>query len=464
MTPVFSITQQFTDNLNLSATDPRAESITTISPGVRMSTRSSRLQGSLDYSLNGVIYGRESDANNLRNALSAALQGEFLENQGFVTASASISRQSISALDLQGDRSSSINANSTELRTFSVAPSLRGRLFGDVDVTASLAASVANSGGGDSSTQSASLGIGDSSRSVGWAVDLARVISDFDGGRRTGQSSLRATLSYAPQPDLRLYVNGGTELNNVQSTSELRSATWGGGVTWQPTPRTQFGLTGEKRFFGNSHSLNFSHRMQRSVLSYTDSRGSTQSTAGAGAVLTVYDIYFAQFASLEPDPVLRDLLVRNFLQASGLNPNERQSGGFINRALTLQNSRNLSLAVQGVRNTLVLSAFNSSSKRLDSQSNAQDDLSRVDSLQQTGWSVSLSHRLTPNSSVVFSTTSQQTTGQGTAAGNGLKSASLSWSSQVRRRVSLAVTARHSQADGPNPYDENSVLATLGLSF
>ena len=464
VTPAFSITQQFTDNLNLSASNPRSESITTISPGVRLSVRSSRLQGSLDYSLNGVIYGRESASSNFQNALRSSLQGEFLENHGFVNASASISRQSISALELQGDRPSSINANSTELRSFSLAPSLRGRLFGDVNVNASLAASVVSSAGGDSSTQSAALGIGDSSRAIGWALDLNRVVSDFDGGRRSQQDSLRATLSYAPQPDLRLFVNGGTELNNVQTAGDRSSVTWGGGVTWQPTPRTQFGLTGEKRFFGNSHSLSFSHRMQRSVISYTDSRSSTQNTAGAGAVLTVYDIYFVQFASLEPDPVLRDLLVRNFLQASGLNANERLTGGFINRALTLQSSRNLSLALQGARSNAVLSAFSSSSRRLDGVSNAQDDLSRVDVLQQAGWSLSLSHRLTPNSSIVLSTVSQRTPGRGAVAGNGLKSASLSWSSQVQRRISLSVTARHAQAVGPNSYDENSVRAALGLSF
>ena len=464
VTPVFSVTQQFTDNLNLSASNPRSESITTISPGVRLSVRSSRLQGSLDYSLNGVIYGRESASNNFQNALRSSLQGEFLENHGFISASASISRQSISALGLQGDRPSSINANSTELRTFSLAPSLRGRLFGDVNVNASLAASVASSAGGDSSTQSAALGIGDSSRAIGWALDLNRVVSDFDGGRRSQQDSLRATLSYTPLPDLRMFINTGTERNNVQAPSERTSATWGGGLNWQPTPRTQLGLTGERRFFGNSHSLNFSHRMKRLVVSYTDSRSSTQNTAGAGVVLTVYDIYFAQFASLEPNPVLRDVLVRGFLQASGLNANDRLTGGFINRALTLQSTRNLSFAMQGVRSSAVLSAFSTRSSRLDGVSGAQDDLSRVDVLRQVGWSLSLSHRLTPNSSIVLSAVEQRTPGRGAVAGNGLKTASLSWSGQIQRRVGLSVTARHSQADGANPYDENSVLAALSLSF
>ena len=76
----------------------------------------------------------------------------------------------------------------------------------------------------------------------------------------------------------------------------------------------------------------------------------------------------------------------------------------------------------------------------------------------------MSHRLTPNSSIVLSAVEQRTPGRGAVAGNGLKTASLSWSSQIQRRVGLSVTARHSQADGANPYDENSVLAALSLSF
>ncbi len=40
-----------------------------------------------------------------------------------------------------------------------------------------------------------------------------------------------------------------------------------------------------------------------------------------------YDIYFLQFAAAEPDPVLRDALVRQFLQAHGIDPNTPIFGG-----------------------------------------------------------------------------------------------------------------------------------------
>jgi uncharacterized protein (PEP-CTERM system associated) len=374
---------------------------------------------------------------------------------------------------LQGERPGEINANSTELRSLTISPTLRGRLFGDVEINARLSSSLvsssnnasnANSASGRFTNQSAGLGLSDNSRTIGWGLDLTRSVADFDGGRKTTQDALRATLSYSPLPELRAFVSAGTERNDVVTTSDRASATWGGGLNWQPTPRTQLGLTGERRFFGNSYSVNFSHRFKRSVVSYTDSRTSTQNTAGAGAALTVYDIYFLQFASLEPDPVLRDLLVRSFLRAAGLNPNERVSGGFVSSALSLQQSRNLSMSMQGVRGTAVLSVFTTKTRRLDSVSNAPDDLSRVDVLGQSGWSLSLSHRLTPTASAVLSASQQRTAGSGSTAGNGLNSVSASWSDQVARRASLSVTARHTQADGPNAYEENSLSASFSLSF
>src|SRR5688500_4678120 len=54
--PTLSVSQTFTDNRRLSATDPQADSITQISPGVVISSRTGRLQGSLSYAANAVIY------------------------------------------------------------------------------------------------------------------------------------------------------------------------------------------------------------------------------------------------------------------------------------------------------------------------------------------------------------------------------------------------------------------------
>lgn len=484
----FTATQLFTDNRAITATDRQADAVTVLTPSVRIASRSGRVQGSIDYSLSGVLYARDSSANTIQNALAARLAAELIERHGYLDVRASIGQQAVSALGTQSSRTTTVNDNRAELRTLGVAPSLRGRLFGNVDVEARLDSSWSSSSGnaaGDIASNRASLRIGSdrgsrvgagsggraqaddrggASAKLGWSLDASRSISDYDRGRRTTEDRLVALVSYTPQPGLRLFTTAGREWNDIQTIDQRGYSNYGGGVNWQPTPRTRLGLQVERRYFGNSHSFNFSHRLRRAIVSYADSRSALNSTAGVGATLSVYDLYFAQFASLEPDPVLRDVLVRTFLRAAGLDPNQRLTGGFINAAVSVQRSRNLSLAWQGRRNSAVLTAFSTATERADTLSNAQDDLSQVGELRQQGWSLSLSHRLTATSSVVLSLSEQRTPSRGGVSGNDLRSVDLGWTHRVSERASVSAGARRSQATGANAYDENSVSASLRLSF
>ena len=71
ITPTFSISEFLTDNRNLSSANKEAEATTQISPGIRISSRSARVQGNLDYSLNALVYARDSSRSTVQNALSA---------------------------------------------------------------------------------------------------------------------------------------------------------------------------------------------------------------------------------------------------------------------------------------------------------------------------------------------------------------------------------------------------------
>ncbi len=468
LTPSFSATQQFTDNRDLSATDRQADSITTFSPGLRLSSGGGRIRGTLDYSLNGTVYAQRSEANNISQALSAGLNAELYERHAFLDARASISQQSISALNLQGtSRPNTINPNSTELRSLSLTPSVRGRPFDLADFNASVTSTLSQSAdniSSDTATHTYLVRLGDGGAGLGWSLDGSRSISDFDRGRRTTQDRVTAQLNYRFSSGLNAFARAGRERDNVQSADFKPRDTWGAGFTWQPTPRTSVSAQADRRFFGDSHSVSVSHRMRRSVFSYSDSRSSTENTAGAGATFSVYEQYFQQFESLERDPVLRDILVRAFLQAAGLDPNQRLSGGFLSSAVSLQRSQNLSYALQGLRNNFVLSAFATSTRRLDRFSNAQDDLSDVDVLRQRGFSASLSHRMTPTSSMVLSLSQQKTVGTTDLLDNDLNAASLAWTTRLGRSADFSASLRHSKAGGTNPYTESALLGTFSMRF
>jgi uncharacterized protein (PEP-CTERM system associated) len=464
-TPTFSASQEFTDNRNLSSTNREGDAITTLSPGIRWSSRSGRVQGSLAYSLSADFYARDSSANTLSNNLSANLAAELVEQYVFFDANAYISQQSVSAFGLQGDRPGT--ANSTEYGSLTLSPSVKGRPFGLADFEARLTSTYSGSldgSIGEASSQDALISIGESVGAVGWSVVASRSYRDYEGGRATTEDRINPQISYTFDRGLRVFVSGGYERNDVLTVEPTEYKNWGGGFSWQPNPRTQFSVQTEQRYYGRSWSVNVSHRMRRAVVAYTDTNGEDQVTTGSGAPLTTYDLFFAQFASIEPDPALRDVLVRNFLQATGLDPNQQQTAGFVTSAVTVRRNQNLSLALQGRRNNLVLSAWATATRRVDTISQAEDDLSEVDRIYQQGANISLSHRLTPTAAVVMFASYQHTPDQEGVQGNDLGELSLTWSDRIGPRSSVSVTGRHSRATGANPYKENSLLATFNYSF
>ena len=425
------------------------------------------MQGSLNYSLSADFYARDPSANSLRNNLSANLAAELVEQHVFFDANASISQQSVSAFGLQGNRPDSVNPNSTEYIDLTLSPSLRGRLFGQVDVDARLTSTFSGSadeGIGNYGSHVASMSIGESLGAIGWSVIASRSSDNYEGGRTTISDRITPQISYTFDRGLRVFVSGGYERNDILSVEPTTYKTWGGGFSWQPNPRTQFSVQTEQRYFGRSWNVSLSHRMRRAVVTYTDSNDDEERTTGSGAPVSTYDLFYTQFASIEPDPALREVLVRNFLRAAGLNPDQQQSAGFVSKAATVQRSQNLSLALQGRRNNLVLSAFATATRRVDTISQAQDDLSQVDVLHQQGASLSLSHRLTPTSSVGLFASFQRTPTSGTVEGNDLRELSLNWSDNLGPRSTVSVIGRYTQATGPNPYTENSVLATFSYRF
>ncbi len=470
LTPTFSASQEFTDNRNLSATDRQSDAITTLSAGLRMGSRAGRVQGSVAYSLSADFYARDSSYNTIYNSLSANMAAELVEQYVFFDASASISQQSVSAFGLQGSRPGSVNANSTEYGELTLSPSLKARPFGLMDLEARLSSTY--SGALDGSTGSAgshfaSVRVGENLGAIGWAVVASRSYDDFEnfeGGRTNVSDRITPFISYTPEPGLRFFLSGGYERNDVLSVQPTTYKTWGGGFSWQPSPRTQFSAQTEQRYFGNSWNISASHRMRRAVVTYTDTNSDENRTTGSGAPLSTYDLFFAQFASVEPDPALREVLVRDFLRANGLDPDQQASAGFINKAVTVTRNQNLSLALQGQRNTLVLSAFATSSRRVDTLSQAQDDLSQVSRLTQQGASMSLSHRLTPTASVVMFASAERTPDQEDVQGNGLGELSLTWSDRIGPRSGVSVTGRHTRATGASPYTENSLLARFNHQF
>ena len=234
-------------------------------------------------------------------------------------------------------------------------------------------------------------------------------------------------------------------------------------MTWRPDPRTRVQADTEDRYFGRSYRVLIDHRMASSSIQFSSSRDASnpRDPSGIGQRVSLYDIFFAQFASAYPDPTQREQVVRAFLLAQGLDPDSTVAGGFLNTAVTVQQSHQLTLSYSGLRMAGSVQAFANNSKVIDaSGSNAAPEATR-----QRGYLASASYRLSPTQSLALTGSRLLTPSTSTRAGTALKSVSLSYGDQVGRRTTVSLGARYSVFNSSiDPYREAALTASLSHRF
>jgi uncharacterized protein (PEP-CTERM system associated) len=238
---------------------------------------------------------------------------------------------------------------------------------------------------------------------------------------------------------------------------------WGGELRWTPSPRTTALVGADQRYFGGSHQVLLEHRFPTSSVRYASNRDAYNAAngVGVGQPITIYQMLYTQLASVQPDPTLRDQLVRDTLLTLHLDGNALVAGGFVNGGTTVQRRDDLSLTYLGRRSTFTLQAFSSVTRRIDTTTVGVDTAP----VRQTGLNANISYRLTPATSLNFSGSSLRTPGTALQPGNRLKSVTLSTTYQLTKFVSTSLSARYSAFDSlANPYREAGLSASLNLRF
>ena len=473
ITPRISITETFTDNVSLSSVGRQAEQITEISPGIRIIVNGARLKGYFDYSLDEVVYAQNSSPRRTLNALNTFGTLEAVNNWAFLDFSGSISQQVISAFGNPSIDNTSINTNRAEVATYRLSPYIRGRLgdLANYEVRYSRAITRSDALVGSGVTTSDAVGKirGDTGfRNLGWSVDASQQSVDYTASRPIKDDRLSAGLSYTITPQLNVFANAGREANNYISLDKQSYTTHGFGVRWSPTERTRLSASRDQLSFGNAHSVSLERRTARTAWRFSDTKG-IATTPAQTSITNLgfnYDILFSQFASIEPDPVLRAQLVNAYLQANGINPNATASRGFLTAALTLERRQDLLFALLGVRDTITFIATRSESRRLDTFSTGVDDLSTSSLVRQRGFSVNYARRLTPDYSLGVLASQQNTSGSSSLQDTTLRLINVNVTGRVGRKSFASVGARHTIAStgGAGSYVENAVFANLNVQF
>lgn len=471
--PSLSLRQVYTNNVRLERSgDARSDLITDVSPGIRVGSRSGRIVGDVDYSLHGLLYARDSSSNEVQQSLTARGTAEAVENWAYVDASASISQQSTSALGSRSADRGLADANRAEVSTFQVSPYLQGRLGSWVNYVAKFNWTSTSSEGADAKSQSqdVSLHLESSTAAfsrLGWTLDLSQQTSEF--GDRGNQDSTRINggLTFIVTPEFRLQARVGRERNEFESSSQESSTTWGLGFTWAPTQRTSLAVTRDHRFFGNAYNVRLEHRTPRTVWNFSTGEDVSTSSNGNGttAPRSVFDLLFAQFASVAPDPVQRAALVDAFLQGNGLTRATLANGGFLTTAASIQRTQNASVGWLGLRTTFLLSMSRNDARAANASDADAGDLSNGNNLHQTTVGFNISHRLTPESALSADYSHNKTSATVGDDRTRLRTFTTTYTTRLGKQLDLSVSARRALFKSPDdPYTESAVTANLRLTF
>lgn len=452
------------------------ESVSRLSPGLRLSSRSGSIRGALDYT-GSLLYrvGREESAGReFQNALDASFLVEAVKNWAFIDTRATITQQSISAFGQQSVQGSlQSNNNRTEVSTISLSPYVRGDVGNVATYEVRLNGNVTNSRaaeGADSKSAAASVLLQSARRGalLGWTLNASRQRVAYRGSTSNTVDSGRgnATVSLMPDPALRLSASVGRESVDQSVGAEHRADTTSGlALQWNPSPRTSLDIDLAERYFGRSTRIGFSHRLPRSVLSYSMTRDVTQGADAfsLGAPTTMFQLLYAQAASAYPDPAAREQAVLAQLNSLGVDPNQLVNTGFLSSTLSLQRRQDLGFIWLGQRTTLNVQAFTNALTQLVSFSGA--DTVEGEAIRVHGYSSTLSYRLTPQTSITGGGSRQMTFATSTKPGNDLKSANLSLTSQIGLRTTAQLGARYTVFNSDtDPYRETSVSASLSLRY
>ena len=473
--PRVSLTETYTDNANVNrnAGGKQSDLITEIAPGINIVARTARLKAYLDYSLREQLYAKESGYNRSQNALNSFGTFEAVDKWLFLDFSGVIAQQTISAFGTQSPGNTSINNNVTETSTFRLSPYIRGQ-FGDIaeyslrynlSTTRSDRSNVSDI---DVSQWTGQVVGGTSFESLKWTVDGNQQTTDYSLGRKTDAELLRAILTYAVFPQFRVSLSGGWESNNYASLNQETNTTHGYGFDWTPTERTKISAFKEKRFFGDGHNINLSHRFPQSSIQFSDTRDVSVlpnqfATVGLGSV---YDLYFQQFETLIPDPVARANFVNALLAQNGISPNAQVTSGFTTSQATIRRNQRLSLVLFGARNSITLLANRSESQGVLTSQSGLDAISQSNVVKQQGFGLNLTHRLSEISNLNMLLSRQESLGSGA---NTIKTTTtlyqLNVSTKLGSKTTGSLSLRRTEFDSTlNPYTENALLGTVSFIY
>lgn len=485
ITPTLELRETYSDNIGLfAAGNEKSDFVTQINPGISLKGNGPRLKVNARYGMQNLIYAEESSRNAVRHLLSADANAELLDDFLFLDGKASISQQNISAFNAQTADSINTTNNLTETRTYSISPYLRHR-FGST-ATSELRYthdSVDSSTSGLLAREADHILLkiisGTAFNTLGWGLDYSKQRTDYTsaGAADLDMESLSGQLRYRILPRLSLIGTGGYEKFSYLSISDKpESAFWSAGFSWTPAERTSLMASAGKRFFGTTYALKANHRTRRTVwnVDYSEDITTTQSQFLVPATIDTANFLGQLLTTQYPDLTSeeRQKVIDDFIRQTGLPSSLSESINYFTNRVLLQKRLQASVALNGAKNTLVLSVFNmlreaQTSQDIDSSLLGSSNLALYDNTRQVGASALWNWRLSAVTSANIGVGYTRISSIGTDRKDNTRTLKIGLARKFQPKLHGALDFRHNQRDSNlsgGDYSENAITASLLMSF
>lgn len=463
----------YTDNVDTEADNKQGDWIAEVSPGLSIRRDGARLSGVLNAQLRNLVYARDSERNETFLSLGGNGVFEAVQERLFIDMDARISRDNRSALNGRGAGSVVDADKNNETRNFSIGPRLQLKPFGTATGLFAYKHSWIDGSGDIERRQvgrlTAQLTDVEATAFVGWGLDYEQERSRSDGvdQRDVDRSTLRGLAYFNVTPRFRPLLGVGRERNDFGDGRSQDGTIKSAGFDWMPSPATTLNVLVEDRFFGTGYKAELNRRRPRSNWSITalrDVNSPLDEVPGAQGEL-LYRQYYDALGSIA-DPVARDAEARRLADQQLANGSFRFQSNNYFVSQTLRGN----VSIVGKRSVLTLTLQQTRRNRLG-EANLQDsgdDFASFDTVKDRSASISLAHKLSPQSSGNLVLTRSKAEGSGAESGTSDRTTvTVGMSTRINERATGGVQYRYERSDGTGAatdFTENSVTANIGVQF
>jgi uncharacterized protein (PEP-CTERM system associated) len=270
--PWLTVAETFSDNINISATNPEQDYVTIISPGFTLNGKGRRFSLDVFYNLQYLNYARNTDSDRFDNELQVVGNGELAEDLFFLDIRSTVSQVNITNRANTANSSISITDNVTNAYTFGISPYLKHRFGSFMDGEARYTYDKVNYSTGQSDSQANTvfldLASGNRFETLTWNTYYRGFREDQEFGPDITFKRGEVNGRYHFNRKYALMFGTGYEDNDffTTKTDTLTAVTWLAGLSLRPNSRTLIEGGAQNRFFGVAPFLNISYRSKRTAL------------------------------------------------------------------------------------------------------------------------------------------------------------------------------------------------------